>query len=87
MTSPRTMSMTCYADTYGYGWRHVDLFVHDATGREVNWVHWPTAEVGPVGADAATAIFEPTLQRTSQWRHGISAAGSEYWTADAEWSG
>lgn len=85
MTPSRTMSLTCYADTHDYGWRHVDLFVHDAAGRELNWVHWPVAEVGPFGADRATVTFEPTLRRTSGWRHGVSADGSEYWTADAEW--
>ncbi|WP_033292457.1 hypothetical protein [Amycolatopsis jejuensis] len=82
----RILSMTCYADTHEYGWRHVDLFVHDPGGRELNWVHWPAEEVGPDGADVATARHEPGLHRTSPWRRGISADGSEYWTADAAWS-
>lgn len=33
--TPTTMLLTCYADTYGYGWHHVDLFVHDEDGREL----------------------------------------------------
>ncbi|WP_316959356.1 hypothetical protein [Streptomyces sp. TRM68367] len=81
----RTMLLTCYADTHGYGWHHVDLFTHDHTGREVNWVHWQVDEDGPAGADKATARVEPALRRTSDWRHGISADGSEYWTALATW--
>jgi hypothetical protein len=84
---PTTMTLTCYADTYGYGWHHVDLFVHDERGRELNWVHWQTDEDGPDGADTATARIEPTLRRTSEWRRGLSANGSEYWTASAAWDG
>ena len=78
--------LTCYADTYGYGWHHVDLFVHDENGLEMNWVHWQVQEDGPEAADAETARVEPDLKRTSEWKHGISANGSEYWTADAAWS-
>ncbi|MEI5519771.1 hypothetical protein WB401_08055 [Streptomyces brasiliscabiei] len=36
----RVAPITCYADTDGYGWHHVDLFLHDSKGREPNWVHW-----------------------------------------------
>lgn len=79
------MTLTCYNDTHGYGWRHVDLFVHDAGGREVEWVHWLVDEDGPEAADAATAEVEPLLRRTSPWRHGVSASGMDYWVADAEW--
>ncbi|MFE2429796.1 hypothetical protein ACFXJ5_24000 [Streptomyces sp. NPDC059373] len=86
-TDGRTMFLTCYADTHNYGWHHVDLFVHDSGGKEVNWVHWQVAEDGPDGADAATAQAEPKLRRTGTWQHGISADGSEYWTADAAWDG
>lgn len=78
-------TLTCYNDTHGYGWRHVDLFVHDRDGREVNWVHWQVGEDGPAAADAATALVEPTLKRVSDWRHGVSAGGVDYWTAEAEW--
>lgn len=81
----RNMTLTCYNDTHGYGWRHVDLFVHDAEGREVEWVHWQVAADGPEAADAATAEVEPLLRRTSSWRHGVSASGMDYWVADAEW--
>lgn len=80
------MTLTCYNDTFNYGWRHVDLFTRDAQGRELNWVHWTVAEDGPKAADAVTATVEPTLRRSSHWRHGISAAGMDYWEADAEWS-
>ncbi|MEU3269851.1 hypothetical protein ABZ639_03340 [Saccharomonospora sp. NPDC006951] len=82
----RSMLLTCYADTHGYGWSHVDLFVHAADGRELNWVHWQATENGPGGADAATAKAEPRLRRVSTWSHGVSADGSEYWTARAEWA-
>lgn len=81
----RTMLLICYADTHRYGWHHVDLFTHDSTGHEVNWVHWTVDEDGPDGADRATARVEPALRRTSDWRHGVSADGSEYWTAQASW--
>ncbi|MFJ9582396.1 hypothetical protein [Streptomyces acidicola] len=83
----RTMLLTCYADTHNYGWHHVDLFTHDGTGREVNWVHWAVDEDGPCGADEATARVEPALRRTTDWRHGVSADGSDYWTAQAVWDG
>ena len=78
------MTLTCYNDTHGYGWRHVDLFVHDASGREVEWVHWLVAADGPAAA-ADTAEVEPLLRRTSPWRHDVSASGMDYWVADAEW--
>ncbi|MFB6675396.1 hypothetical protein ACFCWG_23845 [Streptomyces sp. NPDC056390] len=81
----RTMLLTCYRDIRDYGWHHVDLFVHDAEGRELNWVHWGVTREGPDGADAACAVVEPTLRRTTEWRHGIRADGSDYWTAAAEW--
>jgi len=80
------LTLTCYNDTHGYGWRHVDLFVHDADGRELDWVHWQVAEDGPDAADAATAETEPLLRRTSDWRHGVSASGMDYWEADAAWT-
>lgn len=79
------MTLTCYNDTHGWGWRHVDLFVHDADGREVNWVHWAVAEDGPDAADATTAVVEPTLRRTTGWRHSVSASGMDYWEAGAAW--
>ncbi|MCX4728100.1 hypothetical protein ACIPW9_18135 [Streptomyces sp. NPDC090052] len=81
----RSMLLTCYADTHGYRWHHVDLFVHDSRGRELDWVHWQVEKDGPAGADAATAKVEPTLRRTAAWQHGVSADGSEYWTAPAVW--
>ncbi|MFJ9587980.1 hypothetical protein [Streptomyces acidicola] len=80
------MTLTCYNDTYGYGWKHVDLFVHDADGRELNWVHWGVPKDGPDAADRITAIVEPALRRTSDWRHGKSSSGMDYWEADAVWS-
>jgi hypothetical protein len=83
----RTMLLTCYRDVRHYGWPHVDLFVHDGDGRELNWVHWPVAEEGPDGADAACTAVEPTLRRTTPWKHGIRADGSDYWTAVAVWDG
>jgi hypothetical protein len=83
--TPR-MTLTCYNDTHGYGWHHVDLFVHDHHGRELNWVHWQAPDDGPDVADAVTANVEPQLRRTSQWRHGVSASGMDYWTADAAWT-
>jgi hypothetical protein len=79
------MFLTCYMDTFGYGWHHVDLFVHDEQGREANWVHWQVDEDGPMAADAVTALVEPGLKRTSEWQRGMSATGMEYWTADAAW--
>ncbi|MEV6234675.1 hypothetical protein AB0L88_43100 [Saccharopolyspora shandongensis] len=82
---PTRMTLTCYNDTHGYGWRHVDLFVHDPRGRELNWVHWEVAEDGPDAADAVTAEVEPLLRRTSEWRHGVSAGGMDFWVADAAW--
>lgn len=85
MSSGHTMTLTCYNDTHGYGWRHVDLFVHDAEGLEVDWVHWEVAADGPAAADAVTAEVEPLLRRTSPWRHGVGANGADYWEADAEW--
>lgn len=80
------MFLTCYADTFGYGWHHVDLFVHDEHDLEVNWVHWQVDLDGPEAADAVTERVEPQLKRVSEWKHGISANGSEYWTADAAWT-
>ena len=41
------MFLTCYTDTFGYGWHHVDLFVHDENDLEVNWVHWGVDQDGP----------------------------------------
>ncbi|UKA60531.1 hypothetical protein [Arthrobacter sp. FW306-2-2C-D06B] len=89
MAHPRKhdrMFLTCYADTFGYGWHHVDLFVHDENDLEVNWVHWQADQDGPEAADAVTARIEPQLKRMTEWKHGISANGSEYWTADAAWA-
>jgi len=84
-TATHRTFLTCYADTFGYGWHHVDLFVHDENDLETNWVHWQVDDDGPAGADAATSRVEPTLVRTSDWQHGISANGAEYWTADVAW--
>ncbi|EMD24513.1 MULTISPECIES: hypothetical protein [Amycolatopsis] len=78
-------TLMCYNDTHGYGWRHVDLFVHDAEGRELNWVHWQVPADGPDAADEVTARVEPRLRRTSEWRHAVSAGGVDYWEADAAW--
>lgn len=86
MTDTRKMTLTCYNDTHGYGWRHVDLFTHDEQGQELNWVHWQVLADGPDAADAATARVEPMLRRTSDWRHDVSASGMDYWVADAAWS-
>lgn len=83
--SQTTLTLTCYNDTHGYGWRHVDLFVHDESGRELSWVHWQASADGPDSADAATATVEPALRRTSPWRRGVSASGMDYWVADAAW--
>lgn len=78
--------LVCYSDTHGYGWRHVDLFVYDEAGNEINWVHWQVTEDGPAAADAVTARVEPDLRRLSEWRHGVSASGMDYWTAEAGWT-
>jgi hypothetical protein len=83
--SPR-MTLTCYNDTLGYGWKHVDLFMRAADGRELNWVHWGVPADGPDAADEVTAKVEPALRRSSAWRHGTSASGMDFWEADAEWS-
>jgi hypothetical protein len=80
------MTLTCYDDTFGHGWRHVDLFVHDAAGRERGWVHWQVPADGPQAADEATARVEPLLRRTSEWRHTVGPSGRDHWSADAEWS-
>ena len=80
------MTLTCYNDTFGFGWRHVDLFVHDAEGRERGWVHWQAPADGPEAADRVTSQVEPLLRRTSQWRHGVGPSGMDYWVADAEWA-
>jgi hypothetical protein len=77
--------LTCYNDTFGYGWKHVDLFVHDADGKEVNWVHWGVDADGPEAADRITAQVEPTLRRTSEWKADVSESGMEFWTAEAAW--
>ena len=79
------MTLTCYRDTFSHGWRHVDLFVHDAAGRELGWVHWQVPADGPDAADRATAQVEPLLRRTSEWRAQVGPSGREYWVADAEW--
>lgn len=79
------MFLTCYEDTFDYGWHHVDLFVHDELGREVNWVHWGVSEDGPEAADASITRQEPDLERTTEWREGRSPAGMLYWTAEARW--
>lgn len=79
------MTLMCYNDTHGYGWRHVDLFMHDRDGNELNWVHWQVKADGPDAADQATERAEPSLRRVSDWRHFVSASGMDYWTADAVW--
>ncbi len=79
------MTLVCYNDTHGWGWKHVDLFVRDVTGRELSWVHWGVPEDGPDAADRATAKVEPSLRRVSEWRHGRSSSGMDYWEADAAW--
>jgi hypothetical protein len=83
--SKRHMTLTCYNDTHGWGWKHVDLFVHDEAGRELNWVHWSVPEDGPDAADRITENIEPTLTRLSELRHFKSASGMDYWEADAIW--
>jgi len=84
-THHHRMFLTCYRDTLGYGWHHVDLFVHDEYGREVNWVHWGVPEDGPEAADRSIATVEPDLERATPWQHDVSAAGVDYWTAEARW--
>ncbi|NNG18992.1 hypothetical protein HJ590_05275 [Naumannella sp. ID2617S] len=84
-TEHHRMFLTCYVDNLHYGWRHVDLFVHDHAGREVNWVHWGVEADGPEAADLSIAKMEPELERTTEWKHGRSAAGVDYWTAEARW--
>lgn len=79
--------LVCYADTFGYGWPHVDLFVHDEHGREVNWVHWPAPGNGPVAADRATAVEEPSLTRAGEWERRVGPGGAVHWTAEAVWAG
>lgn len=81
----RKMTLMCYNDTFGYGWKHVDLFIHDTEGAELNWVHWGVPEDGPAAADAVTARIEPTLKRVSEWQHFVSSVGQEYWRADVVW--
>lgn len=80
-----TLRLTCYAYPHGHSWRHVDLFLHDENGREINWVHWPAEDTGPDGADAATARAEPALRRTSPWEPGLTADGRTFWSASAAW--
>lgn len=80
------MFLTCYGDEHIYGWHHVDLFVHDELGREVNWVHWTVQAEGPDEADASVRLEEPDLRRTTPWEHHVSDFGMEYWTAEAEWA-
>ena len=58
------MTLICYNDTFGYGWKHVDLFTHDLEGNELNWVHWGVPEDGPEAADRVTARIEPSLERS-----------------------
>lgn len=84
-TTHHRMFLTCYADNLNYGWHHVDLFVHDEFYREVNWVHWTVEADGPEAADASIAGVEPNLERTTEWKHAVSAAGVDYWTAEARW--
>lgn len=84
-TNHHRMFLTCYEDTFGYGWHHVDLFVHDEFGREVNWVHWGVAEDGPDAADRSIDKYEPELERTTEWEAATSPAGMRYWTAEARW--
>lgn len=79
------MFLTCYEDTLRYGWHHVDLFIHDQYGREVNWVHYEVKADGPEAADELMKVEEPSLVRTSPWQPSVSAAGVNYWTADADW--
>lgn len=85
-TTHRRTFLTCYEDTLNYGWHHVDLFVHDELGREVNWVHWTVNADGPEAADESVRREEPLLRRTSAWEHHVSPAGVNYWIADAAWT-
>lgn len=80
------MILTCYNDTFGYGWRHVDLFTHDGAGRETNWVHWTVDADGPDAADRVTAQVEPSLRRITPWRHRRGDSGMDYWEALATWT-
>lgn len=82
----RKMTLVCYNDTFGYGWKHVDLFVHDLEGNELNWVHWGAPEDGPDAADRVTARVEPNLKRVSEWRHRVSTVGQDYWLSDVVWN-
>ena len=84
-TNHHRLFLTCYEDTFNYGWHHVDLFVHDELGREVNWVHWTVEADGPEAADTSVRAEEPCLIRTTAWQHHFSAVGAQYWTADAAW--
>lgn len=84
-TEHHRMFLTCYEDTLGYGWHHVDLFVHDSLGREVNWVHWGVEADGPEAADASIERQEPALERTTEWQASTSPVGVRYWTAEARW--
>lgn len=83
--SERRMFLMCYEDKFNYGWHHVDLFVHDDMGRELNWVHWTVEADGPDAADESVRREEPTLLRISEWEHRVSAFGMNYWMADASW--
>ena len=81
----RQMKLVCYNDTFGYGWKHVDLFTYDLEGNELNWVHWGVTADGPSAADAVTTRIEPGLKRVSEWCHAVSVGGQDYWTADVVW--
>ncbi|WP_230555422.1 hypothetical protein [Rhodococcus sp. I2R] len=86
LTDPEhRMFLMCYEDTFDYRWHHVDLFVHDEHGRELNWVHWTVEADGPEAADRSVRREEPTLERTSEWEHRVSSFGMNYWLADASW--
>lgn len=69
------MFLTCYEDTFNYGWHHVDLFVHDEYGREVNWVHWTVEADGPEAADESVRGEEPLLRRTTPWERVQRSGG------------
>ena len=83
--SATRMFLTCYEDTHSFGWHHVDLFVHDRHGRELNWVHWTVEADGPDAADRSVRREEPTLHRTTEWHHRVGPSGIDYWVADAVW--